>query len=136
MRLAVLGSQSLDELEALQGGVVKASTAHDQFEMEYSERAKLFGNAFHTELVRALFSEMSPPSVSERSGSIHAMQAGKQRKEETEAQRKEEKEAQRKEEKEARKNPRDKAARRSSISVNGSRSTDSVPQRHSATRTT
>ena len=68
----------LDELEALQGGVVKASTAHDQFEMEYSERAKPFGNAFHTELVRALFSEMSPPSVSERTGSIHAMQAGKQ----------------------------------------------------------
>ena len=29
----------LDELEALQGGVVGASTAHDHFEMGYSERA-------------------------------------------------------------------------------------------------
>ena len=46
--------------------------------MECSERARLIGNAFHTELVRTLFSEMSPLSVSERTGSIHTMQAREQ----------------------------------------------------------
>ena len=70
----------LDELEALQGGVVGASTAHDHFEMEYSERAKLIGNAFHTELVRTLFAEMEPPSVAERISAIgwHAVQTDRQ----------------------------------------------------------
>ena len=45
-------------MEALQGAIVAASTAHGHFEMEYRARAALIGNAFHAELLRALFAEM------------------------------------------------------------------------------
>ena len=64
----------LDELEALHGAVVGSSTAHGHFEMEYTERAALIGNAFHAELVRALFAEMEPPLCSQanRSSSSRA----------------------------------------------------------------
>ena len=69
----------LDKLEALQGAVVGSSTAHGHFEMEYKARAALIGNSFHAELVRALFPEMEPPSVAERTSSIHTVQAQEQR---------------------------------------------------------
>ena len=51
--------------------MVGASTAHGHFVMAYGERVKLIGNTFHTELVRALFSEMVPPSVAEM---VHTVQ--------------------------------------------------------------
>ena len=63
----------LEESEALHGAVVGASTAHGHFEMEYRARAALIGNAFHAELVRARFAEMEPPSVAERTSSMHAI---------------------------------------------------------------